>query len=191
MKKLLLSAFAIVGLTLTSCSDFLEADNKSNINADTYFTTEEGFENYSIYPYYLLRNIYGGTPNLFCSGTDLYEQGRSNYSSTALSLYKDLNAGNGDVLSFYQNCFKGIQECWGVIEYGASAAGKNVDLRVDEAKALMAYYYYLLTQQIGGVPILDHNIKGVELSFPKKSQKEVYEFAIKIEIGRASCRERV
>lgn len=180
MKKLLLSAFAIVGLTLTSCSDFLEADNKSNINTDTYFTTEEGFENYSIYPYYLLRNIYGGTPNLFCSGTDLYEQGRSNYSSTALSLYKDLNAGNGDVLSFYQNCFKGIQECWGVIEYGASAAGKNVDLRVDEAKALMAFYYYLLTQQIGGVPILDHNIKGVELSFPKKSQKEVYEFAINL-----------
>ena len=180
MTKLLLSAFAIVGLTLTSCSDFLEADNKSNINTDTYFTTEEGFENYSIYPYYLLRNIYGGTPNLFCSGTDLYEQGRSNYSSTALSLYKDLNAGNGDVLSFYQNCFKGIQECWGVIEYGASAAGKNVDLRVDEAKALMAFYYYLLTQQIGGVPILDHNIKGVELSFPKKSQKEVYEFAINL-----------
>ena len=84
------------------------------------------------------------------------------------------------MLSFYQNCFKGIQECWGVIEYGASAAGKNVDLRVDEAKALMAFYYYLLTQQIGGVPILDHNIKGVELSFPKKSQKEVYEFAINL-----------
>lgn len=180
MKKLLFALIAATGLTLTSCSDFLEAKNKSNIDTDAYFTTEEGFENYSVYPYYLLRNIYGGAPNLFCSGTDLYEQGRSNYSSTPLSLYKDLNAGNGDVLSFYQNCYKGIQECWGVIEYGSKAAGKNVALRIDEAKVLMAYYYYLLTQQIGGVPILDHNIKGVELSFPKKSQKEVYEYAINL-----------
>ena len=80
MKKLLFALIAATGLTLTSCSDFLEAKNKSNIDTDAYFTTEEGFENYSVYPYYLLRNIYGGAPNLFCSGTDLYEQGRSNYS---------------------------------------------------------------------------------------------------------------
>lgn len=180
MKKLLFIAVAFAGLTLTSCSDFLEAKNKSNISSDSYFVTEDGFENYSIYPYYLLRNIYGGAPNLFCSGTDLYEVGRSNYSSTPLSLYKDLNAENSDVLSFYKNCFNGIQHCWGVIQYGESAAGANVAKRVDEAKALMAYYYYLLSQQIGGVPILDHYVQGVELEFPRSSQQEVYEYALSL-----------
>ena len=145
MKKIFFAVLAVAGMTLTSCSDFLEAKNKSNINSDEYFITEDGFENYSVYPYYLLRNIYNGAPNLFCSGTDLYEQGRSNYSSSQLSLYKDLNAQNGDVLSFYKNCFNGIQQCWGVIQYGEKAAGSNVAKRIDEAKALMAFYYYLLT----------------------------------------------
>lgn len=180
MKKLLFTIFAMTGLTLTSCSDFLEAENKSNINSDVYFTTEDGFENYSIYPYYILRSIYGGAPNLFCSGTDIYEQGRSNYSSTPLSLYKDLNSENGDVLSFYKNCFNGIQQCQGVIMYGESAPGSNVAKRVDEAKALMAYYYYLLSQQFGGVPILDHYVQGVEMEFPRSSQQEVYEYAINL-----------
>lgn len=180
MKKLLLSIVALGGLTLTGCSDFLEANNKSNINSDAYFVTEEGFENYSVYPYYLLRDIYGGTPNLFCSGTDLYEQGRSNYSSSPLSLYKDLNANNGDVLNFYKSCFNGIQNCLGVIQYGNTAPGSNVAKRIDEAKALMAYYYYLLTQHFGGVPILDHYVQGVEMDFPRKSQKEVYDYAISL-----------
>ena len=106
MKKIFFAVLAVAGMTLTSCSDFLEAKNKSNINSDEYFITEDGFENYSVYPYYLLRNIYNGAPNLFCSGTDLYEQGRSNYSSSQLSLYKDLNAQNDDVLSFYKNCWQ-------------------------------------------------------------------------------------
>lgn len=180
MKKIFFAVLAIAGMTLTSCSDFLEAKNKSNINSDEYFVTEDGFENYSVYPYYLLRNIYSGAPNLFCSGTDLYEQGRSNYSSAQLSLYKDLNAQNGDVLSFYKNCFNGIQQCWGVIQYGEKAAGSNVAKRVDEAKALMAFYYYLLTQQIGGVPILDHYVQGVETDFPRSSQKDVYDYAINL-----------
>ena len=180
MKKIFFAVLAVAGMTLTSCSDFLEAKNKSNINSDKYFVTEDGFENYSVYPYYLLRNIYNGAPNLFCSGTDLYEQGRSNYSSSQLSLYKDLNAQNGDVLSFYKNCFNGIQQCWGVIQYGEKAAGSNVAKRVDEAKALMAFYYYLLTQQIGGVPILDHYVQGVETDFPRSSQKEVYDYAINL-----------
>lgn len=57
MNKKILLAIAVFagGLSLTSCNDFLDAENKSAIDSDSYFTTSEGFENLSIYPYYKLR----------------------------------------------------------------------------------------------------------------------------------------
>ena len=177
-----MSAIAFSSLaSLSSCSDFLDAEDKSHLDSDTYFVTEEGFENLSVTPYYKLKSIYGGMPTIFCSGTDLYERGRSNYASAQLSLYKDLNSENGDVLSLYKNCFDGIQQCNTVIYYaGKGAAGANVQKRVDEAKALKAYYYYLLTQHFGGVPVSDEYIASVQTSFPREDQKTVYEYLIKL-----------
>ena len=76
------------GIALTSCSDFLDAKDKSNIPSDSYFNTEEGFENLAATPYYKLRDIYGDDPAVFCSGTDLYEQGRSGYTDKPVCFLK-------------------------------------------------------------------------------------------------------
>lgn len=180
--KILFSALALTGcISLTGCSDFLEAENKSNVESETYFMTADGFENLATTPYYKLRAIYGGAPNLFCSGTDLYEKGRSNFSSTSLSTYKSLNSGDADVLNFYKYCYDGIQQCNTVIYYAnEGAAGNNVTLRVNEAKFLKAYYYYLLSQQIGGVPISDSYIASVITAFPRVSQNDLYDYIINI-----------
>lgn len=176
--KILLSALILSsGLTFTGCSDFLDSHNKSNVDSDSYFTTAEGFENLAATPYYKLRAIYDGDPALFCSGTDLYERGRSNYSDASLSLYKTLNAENSKVGSFYQECYDGIQQANTVIYYAnKGAAGKNVAKRVDEAKFLKAYYYYLLSQQFGGVPVSDDYIASVKTSFPRESVEDVYKY---------------
>lgn len=177
--KYLLSTFALAGgLAFTGCSDFLDAENKSNMSSDVYFATEEGFENLSNTPYYKLRAIYGDDPAMFCSGTDLYEKGRSNYSDVTLSTYKDLGADNSNVMEFYQQCYDGIQQANAVIYYGASAAGSNVTLRVNEAKFLKAFYYYLLSQQFGAVPISKEYIASVQLSYPRSPQNEVYDYII-------------
>lgn len=180
--KFLLSAFALVGgFAFTGCSDFLDSENKSNLDSDAYFVTEDGFENLSTTPYYKLRAIYGGDPVMFCSGTDLYEKGRSNYSDVTLSTYKDLNAESGNVLTFYKACYDGIQQCNTVIYYaGKGAAGENVKLRVNEAKYLKAFYYYLLSQQFGAVPISKEYISSVITSFPRIPQNEVYDYIIQL-----------
>ncbi len=178
--KFLLSAFAFAGgLALSGCSDFLDAENKSNLDSDVYFMTEEGFENLSNTPYYKLRAIYGNDPVMFCSGTDLYERGRSNYSDVTLSTYKDLSAGNSNVLNFYKQCYDGIQQCNTVIYYAnKGAAGDNVEKRVNEAKYLKAYYYYLLSQHFGAVPIVKEYIATSETGYPRESQADVYEYII-------------
>ena len=183
--KIFLSAMLLAGgvALTTGCSDFLEAEDKSNISSDAYFVTEQGFEDLSTTPYYKLRALYGDndSPKLFCSGTDLYAQGRSGYASAPLSTYRDLTPDNTDVLNFYTACYDGIQQCNTVIHYAESgAAGDNVAKRVDEAKALKAYYYYLLTQQFGSVPVSDDYIASAVTSFPRVPQKDVYEYIIGI-----------
>lgn len=178
-KTIIFSVLALAGsLTLSSCGDdFLDAKQKSDIDADTYFGTEKGFENLSTTPYYKLRNLYGDSPLLFCSGTDLYTRGRSNYASQSLSLYKDLSASDDNVRDFYQNCYDGIQQCNTVIYYNNKSA-EDAPRRVDEAKTLKAFYYYLLTQQFGSVPVSDHYIASVETSFPRIPQDSVYNYII-------------
>lgn len=180
-KKILMSVLALAGMiSFTSCSDFLDAENKSNLDSDVYFVTEAGFENLSVTPYYKLRAIYGGSPVIFCSGTDLYEKGRSNYASPNLSTYKNISTDDGNVLSLYKSCYDGIQQCNTVIFYAEQgAAGANVQKRVDEAKALKGFYYYLLSQHFGGVPISDEYIASVQTSFPREDQKTVYDYIIK------------
>ena len=177
--KIFLSAMILSGgIALTSCSDFLDAKDKSNIPSDSYFNTEEGFENLAATPYYKLREIYGDDPALFCSGTDLYEKGRSNYADNALSTYKTLNAENSNVKSFYKACYDGIQQANTVISYAKTASGKNVAKRADEAKFLKAYYYYLLSQQFGGVPILDEYVTSIVTSIPRESLPKTYEYIV-------------
>lgn len=179
--KILVSALILSGcIGLTGCSDFLESEDKSNVESEKYFMTAEGFENLSATPYYKLRAIYdGSTVDLFLSGTDLYEAGRSNYADASLATYKTLNAENGTLLSFYKACYDGIQQANTVIDYaGKGAAGSNVQKRMNEAKYLKAFYYYLLTQQFGGVPVSDSYITSVITSFPRKTQGEVYEYII-------------
>ena len=176
-KNILLPVLAIAGgLMLTSCGkDFLDAENKSNIDADKYFSTADGFENLATAPYYKLRAIFDGDQNLFLSGTDLYTEGRSGYASTALSLYKDLSDENSDCQSFYSHCYDGIQQCNTVLNY-SNAAGTNVAKRLEEAKALKAFYYYLLSQQFGGVPISDKYIASIQTSFPRASIDSTYQY---------------
>lgn len=75
MKKLiniaLVAAIAAGAGTLTGCSDFLEAENKTNINSDSYFATEAGLEGLRTYAYSRLQPVLS-SPDLYERGTDLY-----------------------------------------------------------------------------------------------------------------------
>ena len=55
MKKLIniafVAAIAAGAGTLAGCSDFLDAENKTNIDSDSYFPTEEGLEGLRTYTY--------------------------------------------------------------------------------------------------------------------------------------------
>ena len=170
-KKLYISVFAVLltSLFMTSCSDFLEAKNKTaGGTADEYFGKDPGALLTAAYS--SLKSISFNT-DFFSRGTDLYIHTRST-TATAFDTY-DLTPGDGTVTSFYSNTYKTINLANGVLNY----AGEGSTLGA-EARFLRCYGYYLLTQHFGGVPYITKYINDAEKSYPRTPLAEIYQSVI-------------
>ena len=168
-KNIYLSVIAALfaGFTLTACSDFLEAENKTagGQTADDYFGKDatslltSAYESMKAYAY---------IPDLFSRGTDLYIHTRG-HVATDFDSYT-LTPENNTISSFYANVYKTINYANGVIYY----AGADSQLG-QEARFLRNYGYYLLTQHFGGVPYVTEYINnGAERSYPRTPLSEIY-----------------
>ncbi len=170
-------AAAICALTLfASCSDFLEQDNRSNTPSDAFYKTATGYESLTNAMYSTLRVIFSSQPVLFVGGTDLYGDGKS---ESVVYTYYTFTADDGNIANFYSNCYKGIQMCNAVIEYGKMTAESSVRAQyIDEARFVRAWYYFQLVQQFGGVPLSNDMYTSAVMEHPRASLKECYEFII-------------
>ncbi len=169
MKKTLyipvIAAFC-AGFALTSCSDFLEAEDKKagGQTAEGYFSSDATS---------LLTTAYSGLKSLSTEvaltdqGTDLYLNTR-NHNGGEFNEYT-LTAENGTVYNLFVNAYKVINYSNGVIKY----AGADSKLG-QEARFLRDYCYYLLTQQFGAVPYVANYIEGAERSYPRTAIEEIY-----------------
>lgn len=178
MKKFIYLATCLLGLTLNSCSDFLEQDNRSDAVSNEFYNTQTGFNSLLNTTYSSLRSVYGGAPWVFSAGTDLFASGKQGVD--AIGLYgSSYNSADGDVLKFYTECYKGIQLANSVISYGATTENSSVKLQyVDEARFLRAYYYYLLVQQFGGVSLIDKMFDTAVMNHTRQSAETIYRFVI-------------
>lgn len=177
MKKLII--LAILAITFSSCSDFIEEDNRSSADAETTYTTEAGFNSLINANYADLRAIYGDDAYIFCAGTDLYAvaQGRGS-EPLGLSQYSQLNPSSEDVDQLYNACYKSIQRSNTALYYSdlvENASGLNT--LIGEVKYLRANAYFLLVQTYGDVAITDY-IKSAVLGFDRNAAKDVYEYII-------------
>ncbi|MGS2764345.1 RagB/SusD family nutrient uptake outer membrane protein [Sinomicrobium sp. M5D2P9] len=187
-KYLIISFFT---LSLFSCESFLEEENRSNITAEGYFTDAEGYESLVSAAYSTLRSVWGDDPWLFCLGVDIYTRGESeivggsygnrDIFSSQLNEYAELDPQNSFVSGFYTNCYWAIQVCNTAISRADGVDGMS-DSRKEqllaEVRFLRAYYYYLLVEQFGDVPVVEEEITGVATHFDRASEESVYEFII-------------
>ena len=155
-KNIYLSAIAALfaGFTLTACSDFLEAENKSagGQTADSYFGNDATA---LLTASYESLKSFADIPDIFSRGTDLYIHTRG-HAATVFDAYT-LTPADGTVSSFYANVYKTINLANGVISY----AGEDSKLG-QEARFLRGYGYYLLTQHFGAVPYLTTYINSAD-----------------------------
>lgn len=183
MKKVLysvaLAACCLGGMT--SCSDFLDVRNKTNVSDKESFSTKDGFETLVNTAYQRLQNIYAAPlfTSCFSAGTDMYADGR-NKMNEQLNTYETLTPENGDIKNLYTYLYQGIRSAYAVPYYAETA---NIDeglkkKRIDEARVLAAYEYYLLVNNFGGVPIMKDFITASATGYPKSSAEEVYAYII-------------
>ena len=183
MKKILYSvalATCCMG-TMTSCSDFLDASNKSNVTAKQSFATKEGLNNLVNDAYQHLQNVYAAPlfTSCFSAGTDMYADGR-NKMNEALNTYETLTPENTDIKNLYTYLYSGIRAANSVSYYAQTAQvdDKTKSQLIGEARVLAAYEYYLLVNNFGGVPIMKDFLTTADTGYPKSSAADVYAYII-------------
>ena len=169
MKKqiyITVAAALLAGMTLSSCSDFLEAENKSagGLTADDRLGSDA--TPFLTAAYNSMKSIVFN-PALLQQGTDLYIHTRS--KTTSVFSEYSLASDDGTVESFYSNVYKTINYANGVINY----AGGDSQLGY-EARFLRNYGYYMLTQLFGGVPYVTTYINDANRDYPRTALSDVY-----------------
>ena len=183
MKKILYSvalAACCMG-TMTSCSDFLDASNKSNVTDKQTFATKEGFNSLVNDAYQHLQNVYAAPlfTSCFSAGTDMYADAR-NKMNEPLNTYETLTPENEDITDLYTYLYAGIRAANSVSYYAQTAQvdEKTKGQLVGEARVLAAYEYYLLVNNFGGVPIMKGFLTTAGTGYSKSSAEEVYAYII-------------
>lgn len=183
MKKILYSvalATCCMGI-MTSCSDFLDASNKSNVTDKQSFATKEGLNNLVNDAYQHLQNVYAAPlfTSCFSAGTDMYADAR-NKMNEALNTYETLTPENTDIKNLYTYLYSGIRAANSVSYYAQTAQvdDKTKSQLIGEARVLAAYEYYLLVNNFGGVPIMKDFLTTADTGYPKSSAADVYAYII-------------
>lgn len=162
---------------MPGCSDYLDEENKTDPLADELYTTPEGFENLVSAGYSTLRDVYS-EPWMFMSGTDMYVNGRGT-GPVGLTNYRDLTPAEQEVADFYKACYEAIQLCnTGVYYSELTEQTATVPARKGEVKFLRAYYYFLLVQSFGGVPLVTEAFTAPQTGFDRAPDEEVYDFIL-------------
>ena len=191
MKKILYTSLIAAGLGLASCQDFLTEENISGVTSENFYVDAAGYEKLVNSCYSSLRDIYKTDPKLFAWGTDTETRGEIESVSgtvgdrivraTQLNEYKTLSSDNSGVDEVFTKLYAGIQRCNTAINKangipGLSDAIKNK--RLGEVRFIRAYFYYLLVENFGGVPIVKDEFNTPVTHFVPNSEQEVYSFML-------------
>lgn len=155
---------ALASLSLSSCSDFLDPDNKStnNDNADAYISAHPE----------TLRPVTFDAFKYFATHIDLHEEATDLFfvTSAADGLGDfQINPENVTVKDYYTKAYKAINYANGMVQYN----GANSKLG-HEARFLRSLGYYYLIQQFGSVPYVTHYIEDSSRDYPRTPLDVMY-----------------
>ena len=157
-------AFALLISMTTGCNDLLE-ETPRNIFEPGFFTTETGVTGGLTGLYAGLRRVYGQPYyfNICETGTDEYTYGSqadANFKSADLCGLGIPDASNSRFDVLWNAAYGAINSATGIID-NATEAGMSPAL-IAEARFFRGFYYFLLAQSFGGVPL---DLGGGELQF--------------------------
>ncbi|MES2776677.1 MAG: RagB/SusD family nutrient uptake outer membrane protein [Bacteroidota bacterium] len=184
VNKLLFAAAALSVGAFSSCKKFIKEELVTTLTED-YYKTDQGLEDLVKSAYVPLKWKYEGEQayGMYNFGVDEFRNG-DQFNFVHYGIYNAaLNSSDGLTNGLWTTMYAGIHRCnLGIknitaFSNPASAllgtdAKKNA--RIGELKALRAFYYFQLVQQLGGVPLLTEPVTELRTEFPRASVAEVY-----------------
>lgn len=181
MKKYIyISAMALASMTFsTSCSDYLEEENKHGLTTDLY-TTETGVEALVNSCYTTLRYWYGkeGGTSLTELGTDLFVRG-GDCKHPGYSLYNsDLNPSQDLMKIYWDNFYIALNNCNTAIDKltnNSPLDAETTKSRLGEVKFLRAFYLWHIVNIWGGVHFSTEPSVGVASTANRTPEATFYQ----------------
>lgn len=182
MKKF--KIFLVCATMLFSCHEMLEEETVSQATYGLY-TTESGLESFVNAAYWTLRWQFNGEQSftLFNYGVDEYIQAADGQNKFVDAYTNQLNSSFGMFHDMWTAYYQGINTTNTAIKLiseftngqgGALSTPEGRERRIGELKFLRGYFYFMLVQQFGSIPLTLEATEGVRLEFPKASVADIY-----------------
>lgn len=177
MKRELYSVLLItIALFITSCEKLLDKQPEDSIAPVNYFKTEGDLQRALTGVYDRLgdNSLYGTTLwSYMCFSDDFFFRG----STTGLRV-NILDAGDGSTNGLFERAYVGVERANLLLANldNATASQSVKDEIKGQAMFLRAYYYFILVDNFGGVPMrLTPTTSPSEALLPRSSVKEIYD----------------
>lgn len=157
----------LLAIATTSCSDFLEEDNKVGSTADLTYTTASGINGLVNSCYYFARGWWGKEASLGFAETktDIFYSGYDNKQKT-LNQY-DITSATSQLDDYWELFYSAVDVCNNAIKYVPECPAINETLKqqyMGEAYFLRALYYSQMVALWGPIPYNSEAISSSTMS---------------------------
>ena len=193
-KKLYILLISVLGLSIQSCSDYLDSDYifRDRETIEKVFTDRDKTEAWLANAFSYLSDACADVCNKrvtpHCFADDMYygdddgsiqesKEGELSYNEFKEGLY-DENTKQG----MWERCYQGIRQATIFIQYvdmndKFESEAERLDYKA-QARFVRAYYYWLLLRRYGPVPLLpdnglDYDASYDELATPRAPYEEI------------------
>jgi len=171
--------FILISFSLISCKKILDVKPTDSLNSEAYFKTEAQLES-AIAGVYDILQFYGGTQlaTYFYDADEGFARGASSGTRS-----NDLTPSDANVSFTWTTFYSGINRANVLLQNVDNNPGISQSFRDKirgEALFLRSFYYFMLVQHFGGVPLLLEPVSSVnQTDVSRASAKETYEQIIK------------
>ncbi len=172
-------------LTLASCNDYLERFPLDNPSDETFLRTEAELDMAVTGAYNTLRyngsgDVAGPFFPMIDAATDLGWD--RNTSALQVLGMGAANVDNGWASSFWSHFYRGIGRCNYILSKAEPLAAVVPQAKytqyIAEVRFLRAFYYSLLNEGFGGVPLVTTPLTLAEAQLPRNTKTEVTDFIL-------------
>lgn len=185
MKKKHIIFCASLSLVLSSCSSFLETTPEDFISPANFYESEEEANQALVGLYSTMTSNYTYASNMLGRMALDGDEGYNNYTADQYTVAdNNFGANESKILLYWREWYAGINRANLFLE-NIDKAGLPEDRKkvmVGEALFLRAYFYLMLVNRFGDIPLILESIKSgnaESLQTPQTPAKAVYEYIVK------------